>query len=37
MYNINESNGDLDRATEKVFSGFGEILDMEYNYPKYGS
>ena len=37
MYNINESNGDLDRATEKVFSGFGEILDREYNYPKYGS
>ncbi len=37
MYNINESNGVIDKTTEKVFGGFGEILDMEYNYPKYGS
>ena len=37
MYYINEVNGMIDIASEKVFEGFGEILDMEYNYPKYGA
>ena len=37
MYYINEVNGMIDIASEKVFEGFGEILDMEYNYPKYGT
>ncbi len=37
MYYINEVNGSIDISSEKVFDGFGEILDMEYNYPKYGS
>ena len=37
MYYVNESNGSIDTASEKVFAGFGEILDMEYNFPKYGS
>ena len=37
MYYFNESNGTIDMSSEKVFGGFGEILDMEYNYPKYGS
>ena len=31
MYYINEVNGMIDIASEKVFEGFGEILDMEYN------
>lgn len=35
MYYINEVNGTIDISSEKVFGGFGEILDMEYNYPKY--
>lgn len=35
MYYINEVNGTIDISSEKVFEGFGEILDMEYNYPKY--
>ena len=35
MYYINEVNGMIDIASEKVFEGFGEILDMEYNFPKY--
>ena len=37
MYYINESNGNIDMASEKVFGGFGEILDMDYNIPKYGA
>ena len=37
MYYINESNGDIDFTSEKVFDGFGEILDMDYNYPIYGT
>lgn len=37
MYYINEVNGAIDTSSEKVFDGFGEILDMEYNYPKYGA
>lgn len=37
MYYINVSNGAIDTSSEKTFSGFGQILDMEYNYPKYGS
>lgn len=37
MYHIDASNGAIDLASEKVFDGFGEILDMEYNYPKWGS
>jgi len=37
MYYINEVNGAIDTTSEKVFDGFGEILDMEYNYPKYGA
>ncbi len=36
MYHINETNGTIDISSEKTFEGFGEILDMEYNYPKYG-
>ncbi|MDE7374882.1 MAG: hypothetical protein K2M86_06125, partial [Odoribacter sp.] len=35
MYHINDVNGTIDVASEKVFDGFGEILDMAYNYPKY--
>ena len=37
MYYINEVNGMIDITSEKVFEGFGEILDIEYNYPKYGA
>ena len=37
MYYINEVNGAIDVSSEKVFRGFGEILDMEYNFPKYGA
>lgn len=37
MYYVNESNGSIDMSSEKIFTGFGEILDMDYNYPKYGS
>ena len=37
MYYVNESNGVIDDTSEKVFEGFGEIIDMEINYPKYGS
>ena len=37
MYYINVSNGTIDVSSEKVFSGFGKIIDMEYNFPKYGS
>lgn len=37
MYYINEVNGMIDVTSEKVFEGFGEILDMAYNYPKYGA
>ena len=37
MYYVNVSNGTIDMDSEKVFGGFGEILDMEVNYPKYGS
>ncbi len=35
MYHINEVNGTIDLSSEKVFEGFGEILDMEYNFAKY--
>lgn len=37
MYYINEGNGLIDRNSEKRFDGFGEILDMDYNWAKYGS
>lgn len=37
MYYINEVNGAIDVSSEKIFGGFGEILDMEYNFPKYGA
>lgn len=37
MYYFNESNGQIDLSSEKVFDGFGEILGMEYNWPKYGT
>lgn len=37
MYYINESNGDIDFSSKKEFGGFGEILDMDYNFPIYGS
>ena len=37
MYYINESNGTIDRSSEHVITGFGEILDMDYNWAKYGS
>lgn len=37
MYYINESSGNIDFSSEKVFRGFGEILDMDYNIPKYGA
>lgn len=37
MYYINESNGIIDTSSEKVFNGFGEIIDMDYNWAKYGS
>ncbi len=37
MYYINVSNGAIDVSSEKVFCGFGKIIDMEYNFPKYGS
>ena len=37
MYYVNPSNGTIDMASEKVFDGFGKILDMDYNFPKYGS
>lgn len=36
MYNTNVVNGVIDVSSEKVFGGYGEILDMEYNIPKYG-
>jgi hypothetical protein len=36
MYYVNESNGQIDISSEKVFTGFGKIFDMNYNYPKYG-
>lgn len=36
MYYINESNGRIDKSSQKVLGGFGKILDMEYNFPKYG-
>ncbi|MFR3329879.1 MAG: PKD-like family lipoprotein [Odoribacter splanchnicus] len=35
MYYINVTNGAVDLSSEKVLDGFGEILDMEWNYPKY--
>lgn len=37
MYYVNESNGVIDMNSEKVFTGFGEILDMEYNWAKFVS
>lgn len=37
MYYFNESNGTIDLSSERVFTGFGEILDMEYNWAKFGS
>lgn len=37
MYYINVSNGAIDFSSEKVFEGFGEVLDMEFNFTKYGS
>ena len=37
MYYFNESNGEIDFGSEKVFSGFGRIIDMDYNFPKYGT
>ncbi len=35
MYYINVTNGTVDLSSEKVLGGFGEILDMGWNYPKY--
>ena len=35
MYYINVTNGAVDLSSEKVFGGFGEILDMNWNYPKF--
>lgn len=37
MYYLNEANGALDKSSQKVYAGFGEIIDIEYNYYKYGS
>lgn len=37
MYYINEGNGTFDLSSEKIFGGFGEILDMDFNWAKYGS
>lgn len=37
MYYFNESNGIINLESEHVFTGFGEVLDMEYNWPKIGS
>ncbi|MBA6152047.1 PKD-like family lipoprotein [Gelidibacter maritimus] len=37
MYKFNESVGTIEKESEKVFDGFGRILDMDYNYAKYGS
>ena len=37
MYYVNEANGIMDLASEKVWKGFGRIIDMEFNYAKYGS
>ncbi len=37
MYYVNPGNGAIDISSEKIFGGFGEILDMDYNFPKYGS
>lgn len=34
MFYVNEGNGTIDSASQKVFGGFGEILDMDYNWPK---
>lgn len=35
MYYINVTNGAVDLSSEKILGGFGEILDMSWNYPKY--
>ena len=37
MYYVNEANGTVDLASVKVWKGFGRILDVEFNYAKYGS
>lgn len=37
MHYIDESNGVVDVSSRKVFEGFGEILDMDFNWPKYGA
>lgn len=37
MYYVNEANGSIDRSSEKIWDGFGRIIDMEFNYGKYGS
>lgn len=35
MYYINVTNGAVDLSSEKILDGFGEILDMNWNYPKF--
>lgn len=37
MYHVNESNGMVDLSSLKVFEGFGKIISMDYNFPKYGT
>lgn len=37
MYYINESNGKIDKSSEKIFGGYGEIISMDFNFPKYGT
>ena len=37
MYYFNESTGVIEVESEKVFDGFGRILDLNYNFAKYGS
>lgn len=37
MYYINEANGAVDKSSVKVYGDFGKIIDMNFNYPKYGA
>lgn len=37
MYYVNETDGEVDLSSVKVFLGFGKIIDMEYNWAQYGA
>ena len=37
LFYVNEANGAIDLQSHKTLSGFGDIIDIEFNYAKYGT